>query len=452
MIEHDGYIYHFHKSNGDGLTTYWRCQKRGSLQCGGRAKLFHGEIVVTRPHDHAPEPNDANILCFNQLIRERAQQSNEPAASIMRHALVSISEQTRPHVARLSQIAQNIRRVRGRAGTSAPLPVHKSDIDLVGPGFDRTIQGRNFLLFDSADSNRILIDGTDDNMAILRGNGVRHWFCDGTFATVPLLYEQLYTIHALFKGAVIPLLYILLPGKQESHYRQVIRALLDRGISHPATITIDFEAAAINAFSAHFPSASIHGCFYHLCQSLWRRVQQSGLTEQYRTDVQLRTAIKMLAALSFLPVDQVGDGFDDVQRAMPPQGMQIVEYFEDNYVGRLTQEGRRAPRFPCALWNNRVRIQSGLPRTNNNVKGWHSAFNRAIGAHHLNIYKFLHQLQLEQNKNEVAIARLIAGSEPPTRARKYVLIDQRLRRLVDWFSAGTSRLDFLFSVSHSINL
>jgi transposase-like protein len=43
----------------------------------------------------------------------------------------------------------------------------------------------------------------------------------------------------------------------------------------PATVTLDFEKAAINAFHESFPDAAVTGCFYHLSQSVYRKVQTS---------------------------------------------------------------------------------------------------------------------------------------------------------------------------------
>jgi hypothetical protein len=40
-----------------------------------------------------------------------------------------------------------------------------------------------------------------------------------------------------------------------------------------------FEQAAMNAVTAVLGShVNVHGCFYHLTQSTWRKVQELGLT------------------------------------------------------------------------------------------------------------------------------------------------------------------------------
>ena len=46
--------------------------------------------------------------------------------------------------------------------------------------------------------------------------------------------------------------------------------------------------------------------------------------------------------------------------------MILAEWFEDNYLGRLTKRGttRRRPLFPPAIWNLYLRTLNGENRTN----------------------------------------------------------------------------------------
>jgi len=48
---------------------------------------------------------------------------------------------------------------------------------------------------------------------------------------------------------------------------------------------------------------SVQLCFYHLNQSMWRKVQELGLTIRYIQDKQFREAVKMIPALAFLPAN-----------------------------------------------------------------------------------------------------------------------------------------------------
>jgi len=86
----------------------------------------------------------------------------------------------------------------------------------------------------------------------------RHWFADGTFRVTPAGFDQLYTIHALRDGQSFPCVYALLPGRSQEVYRRLLThvSTLAQGqqvITPPASVTVDFELAAMNAFLAHYP-------------------------------------------------------------------------------------------------------------------------------------------------------------------------------------------------------
>ena len=45
----------------------------------------------------------------------------------------------------------------------------------------------------------------------------------------------------------------------------------------PEKVLTDFEMALINAFETKLPNIRTTGCYFHFCQSLWRKVQELGL-------------------------------------------------------------------------------------------------------------------------------------------------------------------------------
>ena len=85
----------------------------------------------------------------------------------------------------------------------------------------------------------------------------------------------------------------------------------------PTVILTDFESAAMDAFRARFPTARITGCYFHLAQSILRKVNEVGLKRDYETRDDIRIAVKCLAALSHVPVDDVAEAFDVLAESMP---------------------------------------------------------------------------------------------------------------------------------------
>ena len=91
-------------------------------------------------------------------------------------------------------------------------------------------------------------------------------------------------MHAEKDGFVFPCIFALLPNKKESTYNTLLRKLLEiKPDLNPKTIMVDFEKAAINSFENNF-NVVISGCFFHLSQNIWRKIQSEGLTVQYQAD------------------------------------------------------------------------------------------------------------------------------------------------------------------------
>lgn len=96
-------------------------------------------------------------------------------------------------------------------------------------------------------------------------------YADGTFSSAPLLFYQVYTIHGIFDGFVVPLVFCLLTNKKKSTYSKVLSKLKElRPNLRPRSVMIDFELAQRDAFQSIFSTISVRGCFFHLSQSFYR--------------------------------------------------------------------------------------------------------------------------------------------------------------------------------------
>lgn len=45
---------------------------------------------------------------------------------------------------------------------------------------------------------------------------------------------------------------------------------------NPLNVMSDFERAIIGSFEHNFPNCQHNGCFFHLGQAIWKRVQSDG--------------------------------------------------------------------------------------------------------------------------------------------------------------------------------
>ena len=108
------------------------------------------------------------------------------------------------------------------------------------------------------------------------------------------------------------------------------------------------------------------GCYFHFCQSLWRRIQTLGLARGYRRHRQVRTFLRKFMSMGYLPLAVVRQNFrllynsNTVRRLVRrvPLLRQFISYFRRNYMDGY---------FRPALWN--VFDRNVNTRTNNHIEG-----------------------------------------------------------------------------------
>ena len=273
---------------------------------------------------------------------------------------------------------------------------------------------------------------------------------DGTFNVAPPQFAQLYTVHGLSNGHHVVGCYALLPNKQRNTYVLFLRQvqLLTNGAS-PATIMIDYEQACIGAIPLVFPNATAYGCYFHLCKSVFRHVQEAGLQEQYMVDEEFRTNIRMLPSLAFVPIADIITAFEDLSQHCQHNEQVILDYFETTYIGELRRGRRRAPLFAHEFWNINQRVVDNLPRTTNALEGWHRSFNHSFSVAHPNIWIFINGLKRDAAIQQVRAGHYVAGRPAPKRRRIYERVNDNIMNLVADYG-NRQNLDFLRGISYNI--
>ena len=254
----------------------------------------------------------------------------------------------------------------------------------------------SLLLFDSGpgDDRLLMLGDTSVLDGLARSN---IWIADGTFKIVPSLYFQLYSIHFQFVGGINPAaIYCLLTNKTRESYNRLIDELKKLiPTAAPTVILTDFEAAAMRAFSEGYPGASVRGCYFHLNQSVLRKVNELGMKRAYESDDGIRGGIRCLSALAHVPVDDVVDAFELLAEDMPEHEKmdELLSYFEHTYIRGRRLRGRGAnygaATFPIPLWNQFESAGDGIARTTNMVEGWHHGMQSLFMCSHPTLWLLL---------------------------------------------------------------
>lgn len=192
--------------------------------------------------------------------------------------------------------------------------------------------------------------------------------------------------------------------------------------------------------------------FFHFNQSVYRKVQEFGLKRRYDTDSAFALKLRLLCALAFIPVEEAVMVFEELidAKIIPEEANEVVDYFEDTWIGRPDRRnGRRPPLFSIEMWNCYSRVIDNLPKTNNNIEGWHRSFAQLINCNHPNIWNFIEALQKEQSRNELMMEKFIAGETIPQK-KKYKDKAHQLK-IVTMKYKQIDNLSYLKGIAYNFN-
>lgn len=439
--------YYYTKNNSIENTTYWRCEVRS---CPGRLVLKENkEITKSSKHSHAGSIERLHVLQTVSDIQEKAIKTSDSPALIISDVFSSIGDPTKCILPEHSNLSRNIRKARNRLVPKLPSTLNEVDIQ---SRFRSTIGGENWLIYDSGsdDDNRILMFSAP--YALQRLASSDHWFSDGTFDSCPSIFYQLYTIHAGIHMEIHPLVYCLLPNKTEEIYVKMLTELVQYieacGYNiNVKNISIDFELAARNAYLRVLDDVSIHFCYFHFCQTTWRKIQQLGLASLYNTNAEFALFCRKANALAFVPSNDVSAAFEDWAKDAPHQATAFVEYFESTFIQGPARRNKRStkPLFPQPEWNMYQLTLHDKSRTTNSVEAWHRRLSVLIRAKS-NIYFVIDALRKEERVVLTRILQLDAGAPPKSKNSKNQRKASRMKAIVNDYE-NRSLQDYLRNIA-----
>jgi len=124
-------------------------------------------------------------------------------------------------------------------------------------------------MFNDINSN-IIIFSCETNLSFLCRSETM--YVDRTFSYCLIFFLQLFTLHGFINNHYVPLVFCLLPYKNQETYFKVLSVITTKCyeynlILNPKSIIIDFEMAIHNAVKLVWPSCAIKGCRFYLIQS-----------------------------------------------------------------------------------------------------------------------------------------------------------------------------------------
>ncbi|KAL7073059.1 hypothetical protein ACQ4LE_008166 [Meloidogyne hapla] len=443
-IEHNGFLFLFHKYNKDEDLKFWRCEFFNSKDFMCKARL-HTDLegnILHHLNEHTCPSGAENIGAKRVVtaLKRRAKETQEPPAVLRGNTLQNVPTPILAQVPNKQAIKKIIKRARieVEAPPAAPLSLELLQLPHNYQIYKRTEeQEEQFLLADSG----IYFEGGRQQRILVFGRAsygtwaheMKEIFADGTFSLAPPLFSQLYVILSRKRNWVFPVLYCLLSDKSQSTYERMWALIVNLWHDfEPQSVSVDYETAAINSILITFPMCEIRGCLFHLIQNMKKKLAVEGLTQRYRSDAEFAVQCRMITAVAFLPIEDISlaiMSFDAgyMQQELDP----IIDWFVINYTGRMRMNGTRTEaRFPPTIWNVYQRTLDGDQRTNNIAESSHRRLQHAFSCCHPS-WKFIDTLRCEQKSRDADMAKCIAGEEPPKKAKRYREADARIMNLVE---------------------
>ena len=191
----------------------------------------------------------------------------------------------------------------------------------------------------------------------------------------------------------VPRIFALLPSKTEAAYTRFFQALKSlRGDLNPQFAMMDFEMAAKNAFSAEFPEAKVTFCLFHLSQNVYRHV---------------------------------------------------VEPIRGHGANRR----RLAPLYAAEDWNVQEQTLANMPRTNNNLEGYHNALQKNITQTHPSVWQLITGLQKEESLSMAKLTEFDRG----VHQSRVTPVTRALQHLIQTYDSG-DKIKFLRGCAHNLKL
>ncbi|XP_018497477.1 uncharacterized protein LOC108864276 [Galendromus occidentalis] len=452
----NGFLYELEEKILEKL--YCRCVQKRWRNCGARSILCKAPepTIVRLSGAHNHEPDDEKFLRLSAVAKMKKVVVDQPdrgVKEVYAESLISVVSELRDdfndeEIGLSVPIFASVRRKRG--SIRPRLPMSRSDIEL-DDVWTKTLDGEPFLLIDDGGEDRILGFSTREMIfALCEAETV---FMDGTFRVVPELFLQLYSLHAFYRGQMVPLAFFLLPDKRKDTYRRMFVLLKNYAASigrsfDPRSFRLDFETAVVRVIDEMFPSAEAKGCLFHFGQALWRKAQALGLS-CFNEDAEVKRFLRCVKAMALVPVIHLDDVWLEINAQSPEithPAYPAVERFKEYFIHTWLQNETI---FPRSLWNH---YRNFGARTTNHLEAWHRGLNALIRKMHVNVFQMVKRLQHQERKYKILMLQLRMGQAPSPPTKKYQNLHENLMKFVDQNeSSEISLMQYVTAVAFNLH-
>ncbi|KAL5245936.1 hypothetical protein ACI65C_013344 [Semiaphis heraclei] len=203
-----------------GERIYWRCERKDECPARVHTNIGSREIIFRSKKTHTHASNVAKVIALEattEMVKNATLGLNS-AQQIVGEATQNLNDAVLAQLPKLSTLKRKLRRVKERATWHPPCPTSIRDL-MIPEQYKCLSDGSQFLLHDSGvhDDERFIIVGSMTGLRALSMSA--RWHADGTFKTTPLIFKQLYSIHAeIGNNSLVAGVFILMTRMTEEAY------------------------------------------------------------------------------------------------------------------------------------------------------------------------------------------------------------------------------------------
>ena len=369
-------------------------------------------------HNHEGNPVRASVARnVHDLKMKTKDQPTVKTCQILQNHIASTSSDVATSLPSKDSLRQMINRGKKKV---LNVPKEPTNFDFVIDHQSLLLNDDNFVIKERifAQNKRVIIFSTKECVTYL--SQANYWLMDGTFKIVPIIFQQLYTIHGSVHNTdkTFPLLFVLCTHKDKTSYDVmfdlIIEYCTEQGIAlSPSFVIMDFEKAAALSIRQNFEAVTLKGCFFHLRQILYRKIQKEGLSTKYNNDKQFNKEVKCLMALCYVHPDNVLMYFNGLLETLSEDSLKIANWFGENYIqGKNNQPPKYNPSFWC------LNYLATIPRTQNSAESFHHHISQICSKRHVGFYRLASELIKETKVNLIEIQKIINGESVPNKRMK----------------------------------
>ncbi|KFD48434.1 hypothetical protein M513_10652 [Trichuris suis] len=137
----------------------------------------------------------------------------------------------------------------------------------------------------------------------------------------------------------------------------------------------------------------------------------------------------------------------------------MTEWFEVNYVHEQIRRRlwngvmvRPPPPFAPSLWSVFECMESGFPRTRNNIEAWHRRWKSLLGKVHVGVYQIVEEFRKAQRHVTKEDERLLRGEPCPQGKKEDIRHEERRQNVIRNREGRLNRMDYLRAIAQNSHM